>query len=127
MREVVHVNAVPLPIGASERSSALAFLDSFAIKQQLTLVSGDVKAVPKTRPVISRLLADDDGRAWVVRSDLTNTPLAMNVFAPTGQQLAQLRGTARLGDVVQIGSSTLLTAIDNTDGVPVVVRYRIVR
>ena len=51
----------------------------------------------------------------------------MDLFAPTGQQLAQLRGTSLLGDVVQLGSSSLLTAIDNTDGLPVVVRYRIVR
>ena len=127
MREVVHVNALPLAVGVVERAAALAFLDSFAIKHQLTLVTGDPKAVPKTQPVISRLFADDDGRAWVVRSDLSKISLAMDVFAPTGQQLAQLRGTYSLGYVVQIGSLALLTAIDNADGVPVVVRYRIVQ
>ncbi|MEQ1691789.1 MAG: 6-bladed beta-propeller [Gemmatimonas sp.] len=126
MREVVHVNAVPLAIGASERNAAIARLDSFAVKLQVTLVSGDAKALPKSHPVISRLLVDDDGRAWVARSDL-KLPFAMDVFAPTGQQLAQLRGPYQLGTVVQIGPSTILTAIDNADGVPVVVRYRIVR
>ena len=127
LREVVNQKVVPAPIDAKERTMALAFLDSFAIKQNVTLVSGDPKALPKTKPVVSRLFADDNGRAWVIRTDVPKVPLAMDVFATNGEQLAQLRGTYNLGRVVLIGSSTLLTESENSDGEPVVVRYRIER
>ena len=126
MREVVRIYAKPRPISANERNASLAFLDSFAIRQQVTLVSGDIKSMPKTQPVISRLFADDEGRAWVLRNDQNVVSLALDVYAPTGQQVGQIRQTQTLGMVVQIGASTLLTTAESPDGDPVVVRYRIV-
>lgn len=127
LKDVVRLSVTPRPINVRERAAALEGQASFVRMQRLKLVEGDANAVPKTQPVINRLLADNDGRAWVFRNDLSATPPPVDVYALDGQHVAQLRDPSQIGRVVEIGSSHLLTTIVNADGVPVVVRYRIVR
>lgn len=112
-----------LPVTQAERDSVIAGIEA----QGPTGV--DFSRIPATKPVIDRVSVDDEGRAWVQRSDAEGNVL-LDVFGADGAFLA----TARLGRVatgirmpfVVHGDDVYLTVLDEND-VPQIARYRITR
>jgi hypothetical protein len=127
LKEVVRLSTQPIPLSAEERRKARGLLDDFAREQDVKLVSGDPEAMPVNKPVISRMFADDQGRAWVQRADVAGVATAVDVFDTSGRAVATIRTNAPLGHLNVVSGNKLVTVLRNADDVPIVVRYQINR
>ena len=126
LKEVVRLRLPPIPLAPAERKQALDRVDSIT-KNYGPLVGGDPGTIPRTIPMIANLFADDEGRAWVRRSDTPVATPSFDVFDPTGQLVATVRSPGKIGTQVFISGALMLTVIRNDDDVPMVVKYRIER
>jgi hypothetical protein len=127
LKEVVHLKVPSIPVPAEERKRQLDIIDSIA-RNYGPLVRGDPSSIPRVKPQIQAIHADDLGRVWVRQTD---TPLAApihDVFDATGRMVARVRAPGKVGTrQLFITGNHLYTVITDDDDVPVVVRYRIVR
>ncbi len=126
LRLVVQGTFPPAPVTDSERKAALIRVDSARIKYG-ALQSGDPNAIPRTKPAIAQLYADQAGNAWVRRNGVPKDAPVLEVWDPSGHQLATVNSTGPVGDQTWIDGDVLLTVVLDQDDIPYVVRYRIVR
>jgi hypothetical protein len=125
-RELVRLD-VPAPaVSAAERKEATDRVDSIA-RNFGPLVSGSASAIPKNKPVIASLFADDQGRVWVRRTDTPAEKPEFDVFDPAGRQAARVRAPAKIGSQVFLTGNLLYTVVLDEFDVASVVRYRINR
>ncbi len=82
--------------------------------------------IPSTRPAFDRILADPLGQVWV-RSDDGADGVWWAVFDPSGAWLGGLRVPGRIEDGMVIGADMITIATEDADGVPVILRFRILK
>jgi hypothetical protein len=119
-------NAPEVPVRAAVRDSAVAAFE----KRVASLPGGGaaVSRIPKSYPRIDEIDVDDKGRLWV-RRRAPGGGLALDVWSRNGVQLATLDAPLVFQKYLPlvIRDDRLYTVVPDEDGVPFVVRYRIVR
>ena len=83
--------------------------------------------IPRSKPVIAGIFADDQGRVWVRR---TGTPVErpeFEVFDAAGRPVARVRAPGKVGSQVFVIGILLYTVVLDEFDVASVVRYRINR
>ncbi|MGH7583234.1 MAG: 6-bladed beta-propeller [Gemmatimonadales bacterium] len=124
LREVVHRSGPPVRVSDAERSAAMHRIDSMGARFG-PLLSGDLSATPRVKPVIAALFTDDQGRAWVRRTAVDSMAPDFEVYDGSGRQVAEVHANGRVGSQVFVAGDALLTVITDDDDLPWVVRYRI--
>lgn len=125
---VVRKPVAPIKLSNEDRNNAVKLVSDFARTAQGKLVAGNPNDIPRSKPVIEQLFADELGRAWVKRSDLPRLVTAIDVFDANGRELANIRSVLPIGsNVVFVRGDHLYTVLPDADDVQNVVRYRIVK
>jgi hypothetical protein len=85
-----------------------------------------VSEVPSTAPAFSSLSADADGSRWV-RLDGDSARTRYDVFDSTGVYLGPVTVPAPLSPwgAIAWGKGTMHAAVQNEEGMPAIVRFRI--
>ncbi|HEY4320353.1 MAG TPA: 6-bladed beta-propeller [Gemmatimonadales bacterium] len=126
LREVVRRQFPDVPVTAAERQREIIRLDSAQVKYG-PLISGDPSAIPKVKPAIAAIFADDLGRVWVRRNGVPENAPVFEVYDATGRQVATVTSKGAIGDQVAIAGDAMITVNLDEDDVPSVVRYRIIK
>jgi hypothetical protein len=117
--------SAPIPIPQAVRDSVIATL----YKPPSPIPPGtlDESRVPKNFPRIEEVDVDDEGRIWVRRR--VGGGLAFDVWSFNGTQLATITAPIAFEKFrpLYIRNNKLYVVIGDSDGVPIVVRYAIVR
>lgn len=119
-------NERALPIPQAERDAAIEQVRT--IFRAIGAADPDFAQVPRTKPVIEQLDADDRGRLWVRRTSTNDSATDFDVW-DRGKLIAQVRVPWRVPPLHHIqvrGDKVYATGVD-ADGVPFVVRARIER
>lgn len=121
----------PVPVSRAEADSAQS-----AIREMIAesagadaQVEGDF-APPAARPAFEAFHLDDDGRLWVEPSRARGAPRSLLVFDPEGRYLGSVRipeGFEMLNVIPVFREGTVTALVTNEEGVPTVVRYRVVK
>ncbi|MBK6494908.1 MAG: 6-bladed beta-propeller [Gemmatimonadetes bacterium] len=115
----------PAPIPAAARDSAIAFIRKLAERAPPGTI--DVSRIPRTYPTVRALDLDDEGRvwAWVRRPGKAE----IDVWSRTGTRLATMAAppVPDVGRFVVVRGGKLYAVERDTDGVPFVVRYALVK
>jgi hypothetical protein len=118
-------NSAPIPIPPQVRDSVIATL----YKPPSPIPPGtlDESRVPKNFPRIEEVDVDDEGRIWVRRR--VPGGLAFDVWSVNGVQVATIAAPVAFEKFrpLVIRNNRLWVVIGDNDGVPIVVRYSIVR
>jgi hypothetical protein len=112
----------PVAVTEAEKDSGMAYLRPF-VAQGGTV---DRSRIPDTRPPLSDVTLDDQGYLWVhvaVADGGPGTPF--EIFDPEGRYLGRVTAAGDARDIVVRGAQVYAVQTD-ANGVPVVVRYRIV-
>jgi len=126
LSEVVHRQFPPVTVTDEEHRREAARIDSFRTMYGPP-ASGDPSAIPRTKPAIARIFADDQGQVWVRRNGVPAAKPVFEVYDASGRQVATVTSSGPVGDQTFIAHDALLTVVNDADDVPFVVRYRIVR
>lgn len=118
-------SSAPIAIPQAVRDSVLALL----YKPPSPIPPGtlDESRVPKNFPRIEEVDVDDEGRIWVRRRVVGG--LAFDVWSFNGVQLATINAPVAFEKFrpLYIRNNRLYVVVGDSDGVPLVVRYAIVR
>ena len=125
-REVVRFDIAAPPVSADERKAAVERIDSTA-RTYGPIVTGSASLIPKNKPVIASIIADDQGRVWVRRTDSPAERPEFEVFDAAGRPVARVRAPAKIGTQVFVTGNFLYTVVLDEFDVASVVRYRINR
>jgi hypothetical protein len=126
-REVVRHDLPAPPVSPDERKAAEARIDS-TVRTYGPIVTGGASLIPKNKPVIASIAADDQGRVWVRRTDTPAERPEFEVFDPSGRPIARVRASGKVGSLqVFITGNLLYTVVRDEFDVESVVRYRINR
>lgn len=113
----------PAPVTAAERDTVIS---QFGSNSPGGL---DVSRIPRVKPAIDRIVADGDGRLWVMRSTANNTR-ELDVVDAKGRVIATMSlGKVRTSNYTPFtvqGDNIYLVVLDEDD-VPFVGRFRITR
>jgi hypothetical protein len=119
--QTISASAVPAPVTAAERDSAVAQVRAFEAK--VGKGDPDFSLIPATKPVLVSIEMDDEGGTWV--RAMTEGGTEYFVFDSAGDHIARVafpsRPMAWLPVVIR-GGRMYVTQPDSLD-VPVVVRY----
>lgn len=126
---IVRREHVPEPVTSAEADSVEA-----AIREVIATsagpdaqVDGDFRA-PQAKPAFETFHVDDEGRLWVEPTRSRGAPRTLLVFDPDGGYLGSLPvpdGFGMLGVIPIFREGTVTALVINEDGVPTVVRYRV--
>lgn len=118
-------DVAPLPVSSAERDSAIKEIEKGAVGGPLGL---DYGKIPRTKPIISALTVDDQGRLWVRRTTAKGT-WEFDIFSTNGRIIAVAELAARMQSFgrVTIRGENLYAVVLDQDDVPVVARFRIAR
>jgi hypothetical protein len=124
----VRANFPPVAVSARERSEAIESANRFLARYARKDL--DVSLVPQTKPAITDLDLDREGRVWVRRSAPEGSaPLTWEVYDAAGRRVA----TASSPHVLLSAATPFITndeayfIVRDEDGVPGIVRFRITR
>jgi sugar lactone lactonase YvrE len=117
----------PVAVSGEEKDSAVARLKWFTDEGGTV----DRGRIPNTKPAALGFLVADDGHLWVsaTRSDTSDVNRVFEIFDPEGRYLGNLRlpfpMLPRPAPLVR--GDRIIAVTEDTDGVPYVVRARIVK
>jgi hypothetical protein len=115
----------PLPVSSEERSEARENLEWF------TRQGGqiDLSLIPDYKPAATWFFVDDEGNAWVSRTQEADGPQRFDVFNPVGQFMGVLRMPFELqASPIPVVSDGVLYGVSSDDlGVDYVVRAWVLR
>ncbi len=123
-REVIVRQVKPIPVTEAERRSKIHMVDSLT-KHYGKPEKGSVSDIPKMKPVIARIFADDEGNVWVRRTDTPEASPVFEVHDDSGRMVATVQSPGPIGYQVFVSRRRLITVVTDEDDVPSVVRYRI--
>ena len=108
-----------VPVTKAERDSVIALSDAKG-------PSGlDFSRIPRTKPIIERVLIDEQGRAWVKRTSAQGI-IEFDLYERTGQQLATIvLGKYRTGTPFVVRGEHVYMVIFDEDDVQYVARFQI--
>lgn len=111
----------PLPVTKAERDSVIAMFDAKG-------PSGlDFSRIPRNKPIIQRILTDDQGRAWVKRTTAQGL-IEFDLYGSNGQQIATVMlGKYRTGVPFVVRGENVYMGILDEDDVQYVASFRIER
>ena len=114
-------NVPSVPVTKAERDSVIG---TFEEKGPSGL---DFSRIPRTKPAIERITVDDQGRAWIKRTNAQGL-IEFDLYDSNDQQLATvLLGKYRLGAPFVVRGENVYIGILDEDDVQYVARFRIVR
>lgn len=93
---VLHMEAAPLPVTADDLERWRA-----PMRERLGPVVADLeRLIPDHKPLLTRLLADDEGRLWVGRTVPTDEAPLFDVFDDDANYLGSVRLFERMSEMV---------------------------
>ncbi len=121
VRDTIRVarNVSSVPVSKAERDSVIATFEKNG-------PSGlDFGRIPRTKPIIERVLIDDEGRAWVKRTTAQGV-IEFDLYGSTGQQVATVvLGKYRPSTPFVVHGEHVYMVVLDEDDVHHVVRFQI--
>jgi hypothetical protein len=125
---VIHGRRSAVPISRAQHDSAVASVKAFA--RQMGDLDPDLTRIGADLPVIRNLTTDDHGRLWVL-AGTADTVSVYDLYAPDGRELATVSANFLGASDPEwhpvIRGDRFYTLTTDADGVPSVIRARLVR
>ena len=116
-----------IPIAPKERESAISQLR--LLFERIGAPVPDFARIPREKPSIEQLDADDEGNLWLRRASETTEATAFDIWSPSGRLVARATLPFRVAPyrhvIIKRGYVYGVTA--DADGIPYLVRARLVR